>query len=462
MHKPINIKNIVLPYNHISPFSYQITYGERIGVIGRNGCGKSSLLIMLFEIIRKHHDINIAYVPQLIDNDDDLSGGEKLIKAIDKALSDHPHIILLDEPTNHLDTYHRENLLSRLRHYHGTIIMASHDSEILHDLINKLWHINNEKINIFLGNYKDYINDIKIKRLSIASSIKRLQQEKKLMHHKLMQEQERASKSRIKGEKSIKQKKWPTVVSKAKAQRAAETTGRKKSIIDQEKSILSQAINDLRLPEIILPSFNIDTSPDKHKTLIQINHGSIGYATDKPLLTNINFILLGHKRIAFRGNNGSGKSSLVKAMLDDNSIYKRGDWYILNKNDIGYLAQDYKNLHDNITVFAHIAKLKPSLSHAEIRHHLSSFLFRSHEEVHNLAKNLSQGEKARLSLAQIAIKTPKVLILDEITNNLDIETKMHVIEVLKSYPGAMIMISHEKDFLKEINIDEIIDIDDFK
>jgi len=114
------------------------------------------------------------------------------------------------------------------------------------------------------------------------------------------------------------------------------------------------------------------------------------------------------------------------------------------------------------TVLETISDLVPAWSHAEIRRHLNDFLFRKNEEVNALVSTLSGGEKARLSLAQIAAKTPKLLILDEITNNLDLETKEHVIQVLKYYPGAMIVISHEADFLEEIGISELVDVGKFK
>lgn len=113
------------------------------------------------------------------------------------------------------------------------------------------------------------------------------------------------------------------------------------------------------------------------------------------------------------------------------------------------------------TVLETISDLVPYLPHTEIRRHLNDFLFRKNEEVTALVSTLSGGEEARLSLAQIAAKTPKLLILDEITNNLDLEMKEHVIQVLKGYPGAMIVISHEKDFLDEIGINEVVDVQKF-
>ncbi len=131
------------------------------------------------------------------------------------------------------------------------------------------------------------------------------------------------------------------------------------------------------------------------------------------------------------------------------------------KNEyIGYLDQHYTTLDPNKTVFEMISELVPHWPHSEIRRHLNDFLFRKSEEVNASVSSLSGGEKARLSLAQIAAKTPKLLILDEVTNNLDLESKNHIIQVLISFPGAMIIISHDSDFLEEIGISDYYQIHD--
>ncbi|CAO5679250.1 MAG: putative ABC transporter ATP-binding protein [Holosporales bacterium] len=137
---------------------------------------------------------------------------------------------------------------------------------------------------------------------------------------------------------------------------------------------------------------------------------------------------------------------------------KTGDWYVLKEGDIGYLDQHYSTLNPNKTVFEILASAVPNWPYTEIRRHLNDFLFRKNEEVNALASTLLGGEKAGLSLSLIAAKTPKLLTLDEITNNLDLETKDHVAQVLKSYPGSMIIICHDTDFLKEIGIDSYFNI----
>jgi ATPase subunit of ABC transporter with duplicated ATPase domains len=123
------------------------------------------------------------------------------------------------------------------------------------------------------------------------------------------------------------------------------------------------------------------------------------------------------------------------------------------------LDQHYQTLDLERSALEIIAEAVPQWDHYTIRRHLNDFLFRKNEEVNMLVKNLSGGEQARLSLAQIAAHPPQLLILDEITNNLDLETRNHVIQVLCDYPGAMVVVSHDMEFLMEIQTDEYQQID---
>ena len=141
-----------------------------------------------------------------------------------------------------------------------------------------------------------------------------------------------------------------------------------------------------------------------------------------------------------------------------NEILTTGSWNIPKVEHIGYLDQHYSTITPELTTFEHISKLQANWTNEEIRHHLHDFLFRKNEEVNQISNNLSGGEKTRLCLGMIAAKTPKLLILDEITNNLDLETKTHVIQVLKEYPAAIIIVSHDTHFLNQINIDQYYEI----
>ena len=485
IHKPIQIKNLQMSFPHktcFDDFSVQVPYGSHIAIIGRNGCGKTTLLKILLGMVEPTSgdigctdDAVFGFVPQIIEDFDALSGGQRLNAAVTQALSLDPNILLLDEPTNHLDRHNRKSLMRMLQSYPGTLIIVSHDTELLRYCIDTLWHIDDGEIRVFNGAYDDYIREIRNRRFSLEQEITHLDRQKKDMHHDLMKEQKRASKSKAKGEKSIHQRKWPTIVSNAKASRSEETSGRKKSAIDHKKQDLTERLSNLRLPEIIVPKFSLSSASVGDRTIVSINDGSIGYGGQKPLLKKISLSIGSRDRIAIQGDNASGKSTLIKAILDlpdvtsclpklveHRQIVKSGDWLAPKLADIGYLDQHYGTLSAKKTVLETIAELVPTWSHIEVRRHLNDFLFRKNEEVNSLVAQLSGGEKARLSLAQIAAKTPKLLILDEITNNLDLETKDHVIQVLKAYPGAMIVISHDADFLEEIGINEVVDVQKFK
>lgn len=250
----------------------------------------------------------------------------------------------------------------------------------------------------------------------------------------------------------MSKKKWSSVIANAKASKAGEVSGKKKSAIDHKKQHLTNQLSDLRLPEIILPKFSLKAENISSYNLLSINDADIGYSPDKIILKNINLSVAGKERIAIKGKNASGKSTLLKAILGKDEVFKTGNWHLPRIDNIGYLDQHYSNLSPDLSVFEHIKKCRSDWGENDIRRHLNDFLFRKNEEVMKVAKNLSGGEKARLCLSMIAAQTPKLLILDEITNNLDLETKEHVIQVLQEYPGAMIIVSHEEDFLEAINI----------
>lgn len=468
-HKPIHIQNLELSFPHKTcfiDFNVQIQAGSRIAIIGRNGSGKSSLLQCLCGLteatsgkIHHYEDVIFGFVPQIIENHNTLSGAERFHQALTFALKQHPNVLLLDEPTNHLDIRNKLQLMRMLQAYQGTLIIVSHDTELLRYSVDSLWHIEHGEINQFHGAYDDYVREIAQQRESIEQEVTRLKAQKHQLHDALMKEQARTAKSKAKGEKSIQQHKWPTIVSAAKINRAKETTGRNKANIDDKKQLLSEKLSHLYLADIITPSFSIDAEKISDYTLISITDATIAYDNNAPLLKHVHLSMNSKARIALIGENASGKSTLIKAMLSKPDITITGHWLVPKPNDMGYLDQHYANLNPEKTVFEMISELKPSWSHLEIRQHLNQFLFRKNEEVETYVKNLSGGEKVRLSLALIAADTPIMLILDEITNNLDLESKKHVIQVLKAYHGALLVISHDSDFLESLNLDCIYQIE---
>ncbi|MDR1435081.1 MAG: ATP-binding cassette domain-containing protein [Puniceicoccales bacterium] len=437
----IKIENLNLSFPHkvcFEHFSATVTGGERIAIMGRNGSGKSSLLEMIAE-----ENANIGYVPQIIEDFNSLSGGEKFNKILSQALAMNPGALLLDEPTNHLDSANRKGLLRMLQSYGGILIIATHDREILRHYVDTIWHIDGGKINIFHGKYDDYVTEIGINRAAIERQIEALNGQKKSTHEHLMKERERIAKSKASGQKKVAHRKWIKAVGNMKANGAEKSQGSKLKAIDSKKQELAEQLENLKLPEIIVPKFSISAEDMGHKMLISIRRASVGYLK-KIVLSDINLSVMSGERVAIVGNNGSGKTTLVRGILNDPNVIKSGEWDVIAADQIGYLDQFYGTLDLEKTAFQLIPDRKC----------LNEFLFRKNEEVNNRVKNMSGGEKARLSLALISAKTPKLLILDEITNNIDLETKDHVVQVLKAYPGALLIISHDSDFLNEIGIDK--------
>ncbi len=459
-HKPLFLKDVRLSFPHktcFEDFSTEVPPGSRIGIIGRNGCGKSSLLKLLAQTASPAEGrvvlpvgMRIGYVPQIVEDFDGMSGGERFQKAFTEALSHDPDLLLLDEPTNHLDHKNRTSLIRLLRTYERTLIVASHDRGLLRACIETFWHLDGGKVHVFTGIVDDYFCRLHAKREALHKELSHLNREKKERHLSLMKEQERARKSNLRGEKSIRERKWPTIVSREKARRAIETSGKKKRALVERRQELQEALATLRPPEVIIPKFWIPAAPRSSSPLISIQDGGIGYEKGKPLLTNLHFTLYGGERVALLGENGSGKTTFLKGILGEMGLFREGLWRTPGGEDIGVLDQHYGTLDPLKTVYETIREMSPSEPPEAVRCHLNDFLFRKNEEVYADVSGLSGGEKARLSLARLAARPPKLLLLDEVTNNLDSETRAHVTQVLKEYPGALLLISHDQDFLNEI------------
>jgi ATPase subunit of ABC transporter with duplicated ATPase domains len=174
----IRVEALSLSFPHkvcFGNFSITVEDGMRIAIVGRNGSGKSTLLKMIAET-----NVDVGYVPQIIEHCDSLSGGERFNRALSEVLSTHPNALLLDEPTNHLDLANRKSLMRMLQNYSGILIVATHDREILRNSVDSIWHIDGGQINVFHGKYDDYMAEIGIKREAIIRQIEMLNAQKNL------------------------------------------------------------------------------------------------------------------------------------------------------------------------------------------------------------------------------------------------------------------------------------------
>lgn len=455
----IELQGVGLTYGQKTCFSNidaRIEWGQRIAVIGDNGNGKSSLLRLLQGglaptggQIQFNAGLRIGYVAQVLDGDSPLSGGQRVNQALSQAMANDPDLLLLGEPTNHLDADNRRSLSRMLQHFYGTLVVVTHDLTLMNQTCDTLWHITHGQLEVFNGSYSDYMAEQSLQRESLEKQVGAMKRAREDAHHALMQEQGRAASARKRGAKAIQNSKWATIKSPTKLGRGNTTAGRKQAQILEQQRELSEQLSELRPTHVIVPHFHLSAASQTRCTLVQITEGSIAYG-DQPLIKNIGLNLAQGERLALIGPNGSGKSTLARAIMGDPRIIRKGEWLTPLVEQIGYVDQHYATLPSDVTVLEALARIVPDWTVEQQRSHLADFLFRQGSTVQTQVGELSGGEKARLSLACIAAKPPHLLILDELTNNLDIRMRQHVLDILKDYPNALLVISHDEDFLEQI------------
>ncbi|RTK94885.1 MAG: ABC-F family ATP-binding cassette domain-containing protein [Neisseriaceae bacterium] len=364
MHSPIKISDLSLSANKkelFSNFSFSIQSGQKIAIIGNNGSGKSLLLKLLADHdsypyeIRSGGDLLIGYVPRLVSENESCSGGERFNKALSRALSVYPDLLLLDEPTNHLDAVNRSSLFNLMKHRAITQIIVSHDPELLR-LVDVIWHIHDNKVDVFNGGYDDYLAILEVNKSKLNAGISELRRAKTIQHGALMKEQSRARASREQGAKNIDNRKWPTVTSKTKATRAGTTASKNLAKLNSLRVDINKQLDEIWTPEEISYSFNL-LSIRHNKPVLTIHNGSCGYLDSVFELQEINVNLFGGDRLAILGKNSSGKSTLIKAILKYEEIWIDGDWIVPAGDKVAYLDQHYSNLPSNMTVIEYVSSL---------------------------------------------------------------------------------------------------------
>ena len=352
-----------------------------------------------------------------------LSGGEKTIITLASIIISEPDILLLDEPTNYLDIDTLEWLEDYLRKYKGTILMISHDRYFLDEVATKIILLENKKINIFHGNYTKYLKENE-ERIN-----------KEFKDYKDQQKQIKAMEASIK--RIIE---YGNIAKNEMFFKRAESIRKRLDKLEKlqkpiEKDSIPLQFRSTRSGNIVL----------------ELNNININYP-DKTILKDASLKIFYQEKICLLGNNGSGKSSLVKYILTQSNNYG-------TNIKIGYIPQEISFEDENKTVYEE-AKDFFIGDETHLRSALSKFYFFKDNILKRL-KNLSGGEKVRLKLFCLIQKDINFLILDEPTNHIDIETKEILESALKEYKATLLFISHDRYFINSLAT-RIIYIEDYK
>lgn len=345
-----------------------------------------------------------------------LSGGQKTRVALSKLLLTKPDLIMLDEPTNHLDMDAISWLEGYLSNYDGAVLIVAHDRYFLDKIVTKVIEIERTRCEVFRGNYTEYAKKKQFLREDAMRQYLKQQQE--------IQHQE-------------------DVIKKLKSFNREKSIKRAES---REKQL--DKINRIEKPIEDNHSMHITITPsiESGNDVLSIEDLSKSFSS-MPLFSHLSFSIKRGERVALIGRNGTGKTTILK-MINQLISPDHGTIQLGAKVHIGYYDQDHQVLHPDKTLFEEISDEYPDLNNTRIRTTLAAFLFTG-EDVYKRIRDLSGGERGRMSLAKLMLSNSNFLILDEPTNHLDMVSKEILENALISYEGTVLFVSHDRYFINK-------------
>ncbi|MFY4776400.1 ABC-F family ATP-binding cassette domain-containing protein [Metabacillus sp. RGM 3146] len=342
----------------------------------------------------------------------DLSGGQRTKVLLAKLLLEKPDILLLDEPTNYLDEQHIEWLKRYLQEYENAFILISHDLPFLNSVINLIYHMENQELNRYVGDYDNFMKIYEVKKQQLESNFKKQQQE----------------------------------ISDLKdfvARNKARVSTRNMAMSRQKKLDKMDVIEIAK--EKPKPEFHFKEARAAGKVIFEAKDLVIGY--NEPLSRPLNLRMERGQKIALYGANGIGKTTLLKSILGEIPAVS-GEVSLGDYLHIGYFEQETKTVNNN-TCIEEVWKEFPSLNQAEVRAALAKCGLTT-KHIESKVSVLSGGEKAKVRLCKLMNRESNLLVLDEPTNHLDVDAKDELRRALKAYKGSVLLISHEPDFYQDV------------
>ncbi len=354
----------------------------------------------------------------------DLSGGQRTKILLCKLLLEQPDILLLDEPTNYLDEVHIEWLKKYLVEYENAFILISHDLPFLNSVINIIYHMENQKLDRYVGDYDKFQEVYEMKKRQLESAYKRQQQEIADLQDFVARNKARVSTRNM-------------------------AMSRQKKLDKMDVIELSK--------DKIKPEFNFKQARASGKVVFEAKDLIIGYSQDNPLSKPINMILERGDKIALVGANGIGKTTLLKSLIGEINALSgeaiKGDYQY-----IGYFEQEIKEGNTNSCI-DEIWQEFPVYTQYEVRSALAKCGLTT-KHIESKVMVLSGGEQAKVRLCKLINRETNILVLDEPTNHLDQDAKDELKRALKEYKGSILLICHEPEFYNDV-VNKVINLEEY-
>ncbi|MBO4582692.1 MAG: ABC-F family ATP-binding cassette domain-containing protein [Alphaproteobacteria bacterium] len=458
----ISLSNVSFSYDSSNPIldgvSVVFNNSDRVAIVGDNGSGKTTLLKLLAGEIAPDSG-NVAhsattYMMKQINAMDAKSGGERQSAELWRAFNSGAAILLLDEPTNNLDADAKQRFFSELMAYPFGVVVVSHDRELLQKM-DRIIEVANGKLRVYGGNYDFYVAQKRAEQETIMAKYVNTKKEIARLNNTIDIAQNTRQHHEAKQAKEIASSRRSRIDANALKGKSQETEAKKRAIIqkkldtqlDLQQELSSQMIDD----KIKIP---VPNKPFYSKELVQISDLKFGYG-DRMIFNGFDFSMYGGDRIRIIGRNGSGKTTLLKLICGQLKP-KSGAVKVFGK--IAYLNQDLSVLDKDKTIIDNIMDIAGVLKH-DAHVIAANFGFRGNTSNKKVGV-LSGGELLKATLAAVlgGADQPDLLILDEPTNNLEIKSIVILEDALNQYRGAILLVSHDEIFAKNINVDKQITI----
>lgn len=464
---------------------------EKTGLVGKNGTGKTTIIKLITELAKPNSGIvensaRIVYLPQDYQIDlscsvletlntpaehealatlakvglqyiqldrimGSLSGGERTRVVLASLLVQEADFMILDEPTNNLDTEARQAVYNLIERWKGGLLVVSHDRVLL-NLMDRTLELSEKGLKEYGGNYDFYTEQKELEEEALQRQLSDMEKEFRKVKKQAQATKERQQKRSSRGKKVAPDLGLPKSILNEMRKSAQQTSGKLKKI--HESKIGEASENFKAAKERISPNNRIEvdlsrTDIPAGKLVTEFEEVSFGYG-EQVIFKGFNLTVHGPDRLVINGPNGSGKTTLVKLMLGE--LQPSAGEITLGINCFAYLDQSVVVLDKNKTVLENLEEMS-GLDEKAARNWLALFLFPA-DDVFKKVEVLSGGERMRAALACILAGNtpPQLLVLDEPTNNLDLNSIEQIESALLNYKGALIVISHDKTFLQNIAI----------